>query len=390
MVSTEYPPITGGVGRYTEKLTKSLRKLGIDVYVACNDAGKGDFSGLSPQNDQNSQVLLKIVDNIKPDLVHIQYEPGMYGASKNPKNLRSSGETYIDLFYKRCPAPIVTTYHTAFTLKQWLSQAELIKKSGKTKQLGIPPRFLIRLFKYSLIYRAFQNQNKEKLALSKEGIVFSRYTSKLIGGGKVIYHGAEPALATIPSKREARKSFSLPEEQDTKIALAMGFKNVSKGWDILSKITVPDGWKIAINSSKRHYDIKNYDIDPVLRDNRSIIDIQRGFLSEEELSALFYSADAVLLPYKVTAGSGVMFDALAHGVPFVASDLGFFREFSALGLGITAKREPGDFSNAIKRLDRDYDDYVKRVAEFKQKLSWDSVARQHQSVYTATAAAAAA
>ena len=67
MVSTEYPPITGGVGRYTEKLTKSLRKLGMDVYVACNDAGKGDFSGLSPQNDQNSQVLLKIVDNIKPD-----------------------------------------------------------------------------------------------------------------------------------------------------------------------------------------------------------------------------------------------------------------------------------------------------------------------------------
>jgi glycosyltransferase involved in cell wall biosynthesis len=381
MVSTEYPPITGGVGRYTEKLTKSLRKLGIDVYVACNDAGKGDFSGLSPQNDQNSQVLLKIVDNIKPDLVHIQYEPGMYGASKNPKNLRSSGETYIDLFYKRCPAPIVTTYHTAFTLKQWLSQAELIKKSGKTKQLGIPPRFLIRLFKYSLIYRAFQNQNKEKLALSKEGIVFSRYTSKLIGGGKVIYHGAEPALATIPSKREARKSFSLPEEQDTKIALAMGFKNVSKGWDILSKITVPDGWKIAINSSKRHYDIKNYDIDPVLRDNRSIIDIQRGFLSEEELSALFYSADAVLLPYKVTAGSGVMFDALAHGVPFVASDLGFFREFSALGLGISSKRTADGFSNGIKLLDKNYDTYKEKVNNFKGGLLWDSVAKQHESLY---------
>jgi glycosyltransferase involved in cell wall biosynthesis len=400
MVSTEYPPITGGVGRYTEKLTKSLRKLGIDVYVACNDAGKGDFSGLSPQNDQNSQVLLKIVDNIKPDLVHIQYEPGMYGASKNPKNLRSSGETYIDLFYKRCPAPIVTTYHTAFTLKQWLSQAELIKKSGKTKQLGIPPRFLIRLFKYSLIYRAFQNQNKEKLALSKGGIVFSQYASKLIGGGaKVIYHGAEPALATTPSKTEARKSFSLPggeegggggEGEHTRIALALGYKTSNKGWDILGKIRLPQGWKIVINSSKSHYNTESYRMDEMLRTNKSIIDIQRGFLSEEELSALFYSADAVLLPYKVTAGSGVMFDALAHGVPFVASDLGFFREFSALGLGITAKREPGDFSNAIKRLDRDYDDYVKRVAEFKQKLSWDSVARQHQSVYTATAAAAAA
>jgi glycosyltransferase involved in cell wall biosynthesis len=381
MVSTEYPPITGGVGRYTENLTKSLKKLGTDVYVACNDAGKGDFHGLSPQNAQNSQVLLEIVDDIKPDLVHIQYEPGMYGAPKQPKNLRSSGETYIDQFYKKCPIPIITTYHTAFTLKQWLGQAELIKKSGRTKQFGVPPRFLIRLLKYSLIYKAFQKQNREKLALSREGIVFSEYTSKLIGGGKVIYHGAEPALATIPNKKEARKSLSLPEEQGIRIALALGFKNISKGWDLLAKTTIPEGWKIVINSSKRHYDIQSYDIDPELRNNKNIIDIQRGFLSDEELSMLFYSADAVLLPYKVTAGSGVMFDALAHGLPFVSSDLGFFREFSAQGLGITAKRSASDFSNGIKLLDKSYDAYTEKVDNFKGRLLWDSVAKQHESLY---------
>ncbi len=384
MVSTEYPPITGGVGRYTENLTKSLKKLGMEVYVACNEAGKGDFSGLSPQNDKNSQVLLKIVDSIKPDLVHIQYEPGMYGSSNNPKNSRGS-ETYIDLFYSKCPVPLITTYHTAFTLKQWLSQAELIKKSGKAKQLGIPLRFLVRFWKYSLLYRAFQNQNKEKLALSKEGIVFSQYTSKLIGGGKVIYHGAEPALSTVPNKKDARRSLSLPEKEGIRLALALGFKNISKGWDILAKVSLPEGWKIVINSSKRYYDIKNYDIDPELRSNKNIIDIQKGFLSEEDLSMLFYSADAVLLPYKVTAGSGVMFDAIAHGLPFVASDLGFFKEFSAQGLGISSKRTSKDFSNAIKRLDTDYDHYVKRVADFKKKLSWDSVATQHQSIYTAAA-----
>ncbi len=385
MVSTEYPPITGGVGRYTENLTKSLKKLGMEVYVACNEAGKGDFSGLSPQNDKNSQVLLKIVDRIKPDLVHIQYEPGMYGSSQNPKNSRSS-ETYIDLFYSKCPVPLITTYHTAFTLKQWLSQAELIKKSGKAKQLGIPLRLLIRFWKYSLLYRAFQNQNKEKLALSKEGIVFSQYTSKLIGGGKVIYHGAEPALSTVPNKKDARRSLSLPEKEGFRIALALGFKNISKGWDILAKVSLPEGWKIVINSSKRYYDIKNYDIDPGLRNNKNIIDIQKGFLSEEDLSMLFYSADAVLLPYKVTAGSGVMFDAIAHGLPFVASDLGFFKEFSAQGLGISSKRTSKDFSNAIKRLDTNYDDYVKKVTEFKKKLSWDYVAKQHQSIYTTAAA----
>ena len=69
MVSTEYPPMPGGVGRYTSNLTSELRKLGFDVYVACNDMGKGDFSGLSPTNIKNSDVLLEIVDKIKPDMV---------------------------------------------------------------------------------------------------------------------------------------------------------------------------------------------------------------------------------------------------------------------------------------------------------------------------------
>ena len=54
-----------------------------------------------------------------------------------------------------------------------------------------------------------------------------------------------------------------------------------------------------------------------IQGKKNIIDLKRGFISEEELSMLFYAADAVLLPYSVTAGSGVMFDALAHGIPFV-------------------------------------------------------------------------
>jgi len=82
--------------------------------------------------------------------------------------------------------------------------------------------------------------------------------------------------------------------------------------------------------------------------------LQSDFLNEEELSLLFSSADAVILPYKVSSGSGVMFDALAHGLPFVATDLEFFKEFSAQGLGITVRRNPNEFSKALAMLDRDY------------------------------------
>ncbi|HEX2407784.1 MAG TPA: glycogen/starch synthase, partial [Nitrososphaeraceae archaeon] len=52
MVSTESPPMHGGVGRYTYNLTRALRKLGHTVYVVCNDDGKeGNFFGLSSSFD---------------------------------------------------------------------------------------------------------------------------------------------------------------------------------------------------------------------------------------------------------------------------------------------------------------------------------------------------
>jgi glycosyltransferase involved in cell wall biosynthesis len=378
MVSTEYPPMNGGVGRYTANLVSALRRIGIEVYVVCNDEGKGDINGISPKNSQNSEVLFQTVDEIHPDLVHIQYEPGMYGLLIDPKNPRNSG-TYIDSFYKKSNVPIVTTFHTAYNLKQWMSQANLIKKSGKTKQLGIPLRFLIRFWKYSLNYKAFQNLNKEKLAMSKAGIVFSHYMRNLIGGGTIIYHGADSHTPTIPDKKDARAFFSLPS--DKRIALALGFKTESKGWDILNKIKIPEGWKIVINSSKSHYNKENYDITNMIRNNPNIIDIQKGYLNDKELSMLFYSSDVVLLPYKVTAASGVMFDSLAHGVPFISSDLGFFKEFSDQGLGITSKRTGDGFSNAIKKLDKDYDKYASKANDFKKMLSWDSVAKKHQTLY---------
>ena len=181
-----------------------------------------------------------------------------------------------------------------------------------------------------LNYNSFHILNKEKLAKSAASIVFSNYMSKMIGGGHV------------------------PKEN--RIALALGFSTSTKGWDILKKMDLPSGWTIAMNSSRNHYSVERYDKNYV---KNGIINLRKDFLSEEELSLLFSSADAVILPYKVSSGSGVMFDALAHGLPFVATDLNFFNEFSKKGLGITLKRDAEAFSNALADLDNDYNTYKK-------------------------------
>ena len=49
--------------------------------------------------------------------------------------------------------------------------------------------------------------------------------------------------------------------------------------------------------------------------------LQKDFISEQDLSFRFYAADATKLPYTVCSGSGIMFDGLAHGLPFVARNL---------------------------------------------------------------------
>ena len=64
MVSTEYPPMMGGVGRYTANLTAALKKKGITVFVVCNERGNGDFTGIYPTNKYNSEILLDIVKKI--------------------------------------------------------------------------------------------------------------------------------------------------------------------------------------------------------------------------------------------------------------------------------------------------------------------------------------
>jgi hypothetical protein len=96
---------------------------------------------------------------------------------------------------------------------------------------------------------------------------------------------------------------------------------------MFQKMDIPQSWTIVINSSKNHYNMET--LNPRF-EHPKIINLDMDFLNDTELSLLFHAADAVLLPYKVSSGSGVMFDGLAHGLPFIASNLEFFREFSSM------------------------------------------------------------
>ena len=309
----------GGVGRYTHNLVKSLRSNGLNVVVVSDSHGSGDYSGISPfNNEENSKVLLKLVAEIKPDIIHIQHEHGLYGFNLNPI-LPSKTSTGLDKFYEDCSVPIVTTFHTSMRFKQWMqlinTKDSIDKDFTKKLRLHIFYKYWRQLINYTSLHRI----NKKIMSKSAYGIVLSNYLSNLIPGTDVIYHGSEPYfMAKDITQSEARKKLHLPQEG--RLALAQGFFTATKGWDIIKKITMPMDWKIVVNYSKNFYNIETTDLE-LEKNDKQVINLNKQYLTEEELSLLFLSCDAVFLPYKVSSGSGIMFDGLGHGKPFIASDL---------------------------------------------------------------------
>jgi hypothetical protein len=374
MISTEYPPMQGGVGRYSKKLVDSLRSEGAQVFVACNEDGKGDFNGISPKNQDNSKVLLKIVNEIEPDVVHVQYEQGLYGIHLDPINPTRT-HTNIEFFYDKCTVPIVTTFHSAYTFTQWMRLVVPLN-NRIFGRLGTFLRMAYDYWTHLLNYSSFNSLNKRKIGFKKSGVVFSKYLANIIPGSNLIYHGAEPSISPPLDRKEVRKLFLLPD--DKKIALAIGFMTATKGWDVIEKMEIPKDWKIVINTSRNHYGRER------LNDkfeNEGVINLNRGFLSETELSLLFYCADALILPYKVASGSGVMHDGLAHGLPFISSKIEFFKEFSDMELGISVDRNPVEFSKALLKLEVDYKRYKDAVVNFRKDLLWKEVAKKHILLY---------
>jgi glycosyltransferase involved in cell wall biosynthesis len=374
MISTEYPPMRGGVGSYCKRLVDSLRSEGVQVFVACNEEGNGDYNGISPNNQNNSQALLDIVEELGPDVVHVQYEQSLYGIHLDPIDPRKT-KTNIELFYHDCTVPIVTTFHSAYTFNQWMGLVvPLINR--KFGRIGTLLRLAYDYWTHLINYNSFNSLNKRKIGPNKAGIVFSKYLANIIPGSTLIYHGAEPSISPPLDRKGVRKMLLLPE--DTNIALALGFTTATKGWDIIQNMKIPKDWKVVINTSRNHYGREKLNIK---FENEGVINLNRGFLSNKELSLLFYCADALLLPYKVASGSGVMYDGLAHGLPFISSKIEFFKEFSEMNLGLMVDRDPVEFSNSLINLKMNYRYYKDAVLNFRNQLLWKEVAKKHILLY---------
>ena len=124
---------------------------------------------------------------------------------------------------------------------------------------------------------------RRKIGPKRAGIVFSKYLAKLIPGITSDLSWSRTCNQWTGGQEDGKVYVLLPEY--TKFALATGFMTATKGWDIIRKMKLPEGWKIVINTSRNHYNQENSK--PRL-ESKDIINLRIvQFLSDKELSVLF-------------------------------------------------------------------------------------------------------
>ena len=410
VVSGEYPPMNGGVGRYTKNLVHAIaKKPNVEVSVAIGGGGGEGGSATAPitsdpspdrnnvtvyhdvvrkGDKRNSERILQIVSETKPDVVNIQYERGLYEIDTTIRHTfwRLMHGSTLDRFYKMSPVPTVSTLHTVFPQDEYYAyiRERATRKEGRFGFLPQPLRAAIRRWvmkqRYDLLLHVVSQS---------DGVISpARTLQEVVRGGTVIYHGAEPAIelsslsSRINDKKEFRKEFGLP--LDKMLLLAFGYAGSYKGFDVLAKLRLPYGWSLVVKQTKHERGFEK----PIElgggkneRDN-NVISLNLGYLDDTKMSKLFFACDAIIFPYKIVSISGVMFDALAHGLPFIASDLRFFKEFAEMGLGIVCKRNTQSFERSISTLALEYNEYKTRVEQFRSKLQWSNVANKHLEFFS--------
>jgi glycosyltransferase involved in cell wall biosynthesis len=116
------------------------------------------------------------------------------------------------------------------------------------------------------------------------------------------------------------------------------------------------------------------------------IDWRLGFVPAHEIAPLLASATALVLPYRQIESSGVLALAFGHGRPAVVSDLGAVgdevRDFGA-GRAVPPE-DPAALARACADLLSDEDE-LRRAYEgalaARRSLTWEEAARAHEELY---------
>lgn len=373
LLSAEYPPTPGGVGDYTRNLGTALLRRGHDVAVLTGVANGADDQlplrvvrlPLHRWDWRCWRVVRCALSDLKPDVVHLQYQTGAYGMHPAinflPQRLR---------FQANRPRLIVTAHD--------LLPPYLFPKAGPLRD-WVTRRLMLDADAVVATNEADETQ------LRRWGAGLGRRTLAMIP------IGANIAVAPPPGwdRREWRARLGIAPEM-TLIAY-FGLLSRSKGVDTLIQALthLPETFRLIViggeataPQDRMYADEVRRQIDALRLGKRVLI---TGFCDDATVSAHLLAADLAALPFADGASfrRGSLLATLAHGVPTITTP-GSAALIDRTHVVLTPPGDPETLAGAIMRLANDpalRERLSASGAALAAQFSWETIARQHEELY---------
>ena len=316
LISGEYPPMQGGVGDYTHELGKAFVTLGADVDVLTSSSATGAqgvpgaaepavYPLVSRWSWNSLALILRQIGELRPDVVHIQYQTGAFAMHPAINVLPWWGKRRLGAQAPR----LLVTYHD-------VNIPYLFPKAGPVRD------WVTQLIGRHCDATIVTNEEDRQWTAAYR---WAR-PPELIPIGSNIH----PSLPADYDRQQQRARWGFTPA-DT-VLCYFGFLNESKGGETLIRVLdrlvrgghncrlLMIGGKLGASDPTNAAYAQSVD---GLIDSLGLAGRIRwtGFTTSEEVSANLMAADICLLPYRDGASfrRGSFMAALAHGRPIVST-----------------------------------------------------------------------
>jgi glycosyltransferase involved in cell wall biosynthesis len=352
-----FHPFRGGIAQFSNRLYKTLtQEHEVKAYNFTTQYPSILFPGKS------QFVEGKAADEVPSERVLSSINPLTYG-STILKIRHFSPDILLMRYWMPFFAPSLGT------VSHWMKP--------HTKRIGILDNLIPHEKRIgdSVLNQYFLNQCDAFVVMSD---VVENDLKKLKPNAPYIYH-PHPLYDQYGEKmpkNEARKLLGIP--QNKKLMLFFGLIRPYKGLDILLEAmgALDESYALVI-AGESYQDFSPYQTLIQKSKYPENIYLYNQFIKDENVKTYFSAADVVVLPYKSATQSGVVSVSLHFDLPSIVTDVGGLKSYvEGNQIGMVAKEvNSSSFLECIKEFFEKNKDFSEGIAQIKQKMSWNSLAK---------------